>query len=159
MTKGGGSGIGSGSVGSSGSSGTTIIVTNKRFDKASITKINGNNFRVWKIRLQALFKTHDIMGVCEGSKSRPTAADADKRKLSDQQNNEAMTFMYLSIVDIEVEPISGCSTSAEIWTKFNTMYQSTSEEAKAHTWGLFYSVFWKEGESAVRTMKKIQNLV
>jgi len=40
------------------------------------------------------------MGVDDGSNSRPTAADEDKRKLWDQQNNEAMTSMYLSMEDI-----------------------------------------------------------
>jgi len=135
---------------------TTTIVTSKKFDTGSIAKLTGDNFRVWKVRMQCLFTTHNIMGIVDGTTRRPLT-DADKQQLWDQGNNEALTSLYLCMSDEEVEAISGCRTAAEIWRKLNTMYESISGESKQVLWQKYYSIMANESNSPVKTMIEIQN--
>lgn len=135
---------------------TTTIVTSRKFDTGSITKLTGDNFRVWKVRMSSLFLTHNIMGVVDGTVARPAAAGPPQEKW-DQSNNEALTSLYMTMTDSEVESISGCKTAEEIWRKLNIMYQSVSGESKQALWQKYYSIMATDGKSPVKTMVEIQN--
>lgn len=131
---------------------TTYI---KKFDTGSITKLNGENYRVWKIRLVSLFKTHRSLGVVEGTEARH-ATDADLQAEWDQKSGDAFTAVLMSMSDEQVEIISSCTTVQEIWRKLATMYESASGENKQLLWQKFYSVQTKD--SPLKAMCEIQNL-
>lgn len=90
------------------------IITSKKFDTGSITKLTGDNYRVWKIRMTSLFLSHNIMGVVDGSVRRPGSPrdPLDKWNLN---NNEALTSLYMCMADQEVEAVSGCKTISSIY--------------------------------------------
>jgi hypothetical protein len=98
-----------------------MIVNKKKFDTASITKLNGDNYRVWKMRLTSLFDTHSILEIVDGTTKRP-AAPGKEQKDWDRGNKEAFTALLMSISDEEVETISSCKTAVDIWKKLGTMY-------------------------------------
>ena len=106
--------------------------------------------------MTSLFNSHRIMGIVDGTTIRPTAAGEAQTKW-DQENNEALTIMLLSMTDTEVESISGCVTSHQIWTKLGSMYQSISGESKQALWQKYYSIMASPGKSPVKTMVEIQN--
>jgi Reverse transcriptase (RNA-dependent DNA polymerase)/gag-polypeptide of LTR copia-type/GAG-pre-integrase domain len=135
---------------------TTTIVNRNKFDTGSITKLNGENYRVWRMRMVSLFTTHKILEIVDGTTDRPALAGTAQEKW-DQGNNEALTSILLSMNDDEVEAISGCKTAAEIWRKLSTMYQSVSGESKQILWQKFYSIMASSGKSPVKTMIEIQN--
>jgi len=98
---------------------TTTIVNNKKFDISSITKLNGENYRVWRLRMMSLFTTHKIMNIVDGTLKRPSA-EGKTRDEWDQCNNEAFTAMILSMNDEEVESISSCfveKSSSKVWQR------------------------------------------
>lgn len=135
---------------------TTTTIVGRKFDTSSISKLDGDNFRVWKVRMSSLFRSHDLNEIVDGTSTRP-AAVGDPQKEWDKRNNEAMTSLYLCMTDAEVESISGCATAHEIWNKLNTMYQSISGESKQVLWQKYYSIMVTSGKSPVKTMIEIQN--
>jgi len=143
--------------GSTGTTSKTTYVSSRKFDTASIGKLSGTNFRVWKMRMTSLFTTHGIMSSVDGTQPRPAITGTD-RDSGDQGNNEAFTSMLMTMTDEEVEGISGCKTASEIWTKLNTMYQSLSGELKQILSQRYYGVMACDYRSPVKTMLEIQNL-
>lgn len=135
---------------------TTTVISTRRFDTSAITRLNGDNYRVWKLRMVCLFKSHKILEVVDGSTTRPSATGSDPA-LWDQANNEAETCMLLSMGDDQVEAVSSCKTAAEIFKKLSSIYESTSGESKQALWQKYYSVIADE-KSPVKTMIEIQNI-
>lgn len=133
----------------------TTIITSKKFDTASIEKLDGDNYRMWRRVLMCLFNSHEIMGIVDGTEARPAAA-GDGQKKWDKGNNDAITTMMLSMSRTEVDSVSGCDTAAEIWTKLETMYHSTSGESKQALLQKFYCVMATPGKSPMKTMVEIQ---
>lgn len=85
------------------------------------------------------------MDIVDGTQPRPL--DVSKQGQWDQSNNDALTSMYLSMSDDEVEAVSGCRTANDIWTKLNSIHQSEK----------YYSVMASEDKPPVKTMIEIQN--
>lgn len=134
---------------------TTTVVSTKRFDTGSITKLNSENYRVWKLRMVSIFKTHNSLDIVEGRKTRPTSG-ADAQARFDQADSEAFTAMLMAMEDSQVEAVSGCTTSNEIWAKLLTMYENSSGACKQSLWMQYYSVMTKD--SPVLAMVEIQSL-
>lgn len=139
--------------GGGGATTTVINTTTRKFDTGSVTKLNGTNYRVWKIRMESLFASQSSLGIVKGTTSRP-AAGPDREK-HDQKAQDAMTAMLLTMSDQEVENISGCGTAAEVWKKLGTMYESTSGENKQLLWKQFYEIMTTD--SPVKTLCEIQS--
>ena len=135
---------------------TTTIVSSRKFDTASITKLNSDNFRVWKMRLTSLFESHNLMQIVNGTKIRP-ALSGSEQTAWDQGNSDAKTTMLLAMSDSEVETVSGCTTAAEIWRKLGTIYLSVSGESKQIIWQKYYSVMAGPGKTPSKAMTEIQN--
>lgn len=85
---------------------TTII---KRFDTGSITKLDGTNYRVWKMRLTSLFTSYESLGVVTGTESRPPNTAVDAQLIWDQKSREGLTAMLMSMSDDQVEAVSSCT--------------------------------------------------
>lgn len=132
---------------------TTII---KRFDTGSINKLDGTNYRVWKMRLTSLFTSYESLGVVTGTESRPPNTAVDAQLIWDQKSREGLTAMLMSMSDDQVEAVSSCTTAQEVWSKLATMYESTSGENKSLIWQQFYQVQTKE--SPLKAMCEIQSL-
>jgi len=135
---------------------TTTVVSAKKFDTASITKLNGENYRVWRMTIGSLFTMHKIWNLVNGTIPRPTAA-GNNQDIWDQANNEAFTAMLMSMSDEEVDFVSGCKTAPEIWTKLGSMYQSISGASKQVLWQKYYSVMANEKTTPVKAMLEIQS--
>jgi hypothetical protein len=60
--------------------------------------------------------------------------------------------------DQEVEAVSGCQTSAEIWSKLSAMYLSVSGASKQVLWQKYYGVMAGSDKTPVKAMLEIQNL-
>jgi len=135
---------------------TTVVSSSKKFDTASVTKLSGDNYRVWKLRMEKLLTTHKIMGIVDGSIPRPAASGKDQSAW-DKGDNEAFTAMILTMADEEVESISCCKTAHEIWTKLATVYMNVSGESKNMIYTKYFTLMQHQ-KSPVKTMIEIQNL-
>lgn len=132
-----------------------MAIVVKRFETSSITKLNGNNFLVWKMRLVSLFTSHKSLNIVNGTTGRPgTAGDAQNEW--DQASSEALTALLMCMEDSQVEQVSGCKTAQEIWAKLHAMYESTSGENVQMLWMKFYSIVVEV--SPVQAMCQIQNI-
>ncbi len=106
--------------------------------------------------MTSLFLTHKILKVVDGSEVRPAAA-GDQQDLWDQNNNEALTSLYMCMTDEEVESVSSCKTAAEIWTKLNSIHESITGASKQVLWQKYFSIMALPGQSPVKVMVEIQN--
>ncbi|OXA51395.1 hypothetical protein Fcan01_12906 [Folsomia candida] len=135
---------------------STTKISMRRFDTSSISKLNGENYTVWRIRLVCFFKTHQLMEIVDGTQIRPAASGPDQENW-DEGNNEALTVMLFTMTDEQVEGVFGCKTAPEMWDKLSSIYQSTSGENKQALWQKFYLIMADE-KSPVKTMIQIQNI-
>ena len=104
-----------------------------------------------------MFTTHNILEVVDGTTPRPGTA-GDVQEKWDKSNNEAYTILLMSMNDEQVELVSGCRTSAQIWNKLKDINESSSGENIQLLWQKFYSVMCGVGKSPVKSMCEIQNL-
>ncbi len=107
----------------------TTIITTKKYDTGTITKLTGDNYRVWKTRMVYLFRTHKSMKIVDGTTPRPSTSGESQTDW-DQKSNEALTAMLMSMSDVQVEEISSYTSAQQVWSKLATLYDSTSGENK-----------------------------
>jgi len=107
--------------------GTVTIVNSRKFDINCVEKLTKDNYRTWYMRMKAVFITHGILDIVDGSRTRPEA-DGPERKAYDQGSNEAYTALLLTMANEQVDKVSGCDTPMEIWTKLKVIYQNTTAE-------------------------------
>jgi len=56
----------------------TVVRSTRKFFTASLTKLTCDNYRIWILKTQGILKAHRIMGIVDGSVSRPATAGKDR---------------------------------------------------------------------------------
>jgi len=92
----------------------TTVISTQKFNASSITKLNGDNYRVWKMRLVSMFTCDKSLTIVDGTEARPTW-DADAEAIWDRKSSEAFTAMLMTMSDEQVEAVSGCRNAQEVW--------------------------------------------
>ncbi|KAF5277921.1 hypothetical protein FQA39_LY06073 [Lamprigera yunnana] len=62
---------------------TVLCMETKR--KVDITKLNGNDFSVWKFQIRAYLQTQKLLEIVEGKQRRPADDESDKNCMKKQE--------------------------------------------------------------------------
>ncbi len=83
-----------------------------------IDKFNGENFSLWKFKMEMVLASMDLWEIVEGSEEAPPS-DADPKVIKDYQRRvkKAMSTIRINLVDSQLHHIKRCRGPAEAWKK------------------------------------------
>ena len=82
----------------------------------SIDKFKGENFGLWKFRMEMVLSSMDLWEIVDETEE-PPSKDGDPKVLKDYNRRvkKAMSVIGLSLVDSQLAHIKSCKGPAEAW--------------------------------------------
>lgn len=102
------------------------------------TKLNTDNYMVWKVQITAYLKGQDLYSFVDGSLPSPPKLLETKCKpayLSWHQIDQLLlSFLFVSLSDGIFGHVISSTTSSALWTSLESMFGSHSQVKKFQVW-------------------------
>ena len=82
-----------------------------------VDKFNGENFSLWKFKIEMTLAAKDLWDIVDGSEGPPpsTAEEKDKKE-HERRCKRAFAVIVTNLADKELAHIKACKGPAEAWT-------------------------------------------
>ena len=124
----------------------------------SITKLSESNYQSWKFDIELYLTANDMMGIVDGTVTRPTSNTNQEQDKWDKLHNTAKYVIGSSISQTQKAIVYNCATANEMWIKLREAFDDQSAEMKQSTWEDFYSYKIKSDQSVVEGILKIKQI-
>jgi gag-polypeptide of LTR copia-type/GAG-pre-integrase domain len=130
------------------------------------TKLDNENFLLWKSQIYHVLRGHGLIGFLDGSRSAPdptvagangTSSPNPKHESWIQQDQLILAWLFSSISPSILSQIARCQSSAEAWRALNHLHSSQSM-AKILDLKLQLQTMKKGGSTCAEFINKIQIL-
>lgn len=111
-----------------------------------ITKLNGENWTIWKFQVQVTLKSKGYFAVVEGITQRPVPPAETKDW--DSKDARAQEIIVSRVDDKIVTHLLTCQTSADMWKKLKNIYEHQSQVSVHLLTQKFFSLQYQEGHTA-----------
>lgn len=98
-------------------------------NSASIEKLNKENYRTWKIQMEAILVKNDLWEYVDGTAPRPTSTT--DVAAWEKKDRKARADIILAMSSTELNYIKNCTTSHDVWNKLSDTYESKGPARKA----------------------------
>lgn len=125
----------------------------------NLTKLDGQNFPMWKFGLTLLLESQGLTEFIDGSTVEPNRTEhPDDWARWKKSRSKAAVIIMCSVEQALHVNLINCDTPDKMWTKLNLLYGTTSEDEKQSAWQKFYEFRIKEGESIVTKLEAFESL-
>jgi hypothetical protein len=95
-----------------------------------IDKFNGENFNLWKFKMEMVLASMDLWEIVDGSEEAPPS-DSDPKVIKEYQRRAktAMSTIAINLVDSQFHHIKRCKGPVEAW---KTLVETIGSEEKLH---------------------------
>ena len=127
-----------------------------------LTKLNEDNYSLWLFGIKILLQSEDLMAFAKGDE---TAAKPDKAtKASDwavwNKKQSRTAVILLSSIEKRLHgSLINCDGPAEMWTKIESLYGISSEDAKQSLWVKFYNFRFQDGVKMKIQVEEFENII
>jgi len=122
-----------------------------------IDKLTETNFHEWRQRIKVVLALRDLDDMLEED-GKPTDAEDSKLALWKRRDTKASAIMGLTLGSEQLEHVSGCKTTAEMWSKLQGVFQRKSLMNKMKARREFYTVEMNVGEGMLGYINRVRNL-
>ena len=93
-----------------------------------IEKFNGENFHLWKFKLQMILEDKDLWDIVKGVEVEPSVEDSTEtqRKQFQRRERKALATICLSLKDEQLSIVRSAKTAKEAWSKLEDHYEVKS---------------------------------
>eukprot|EP00253_Pinus_taeda_P006511 PITA_06511 len=123
--------------------------------KVEIEKFNGQNFEVWKLKMEDLLVDKDHW-IAVNLSTKPTGVTDEEWKKLDRK---AKSTIRLCVSDSVLLNVSGEATAKALWDKLGTLYQSKSLVNKLFLWKKLYNLRMKDGDSVTEHLNAFNTVL
>jgi len=116
--------------------------------KIEIEKFNGQNFELWKLKMEDLLVDKD-QWIAIDSGTKPTGVS----------NEEWKSTTRLCVSDSVLLNVSGEATAKDLWDKLGTLYQTKSLVNKLFLRKKLYNLRMKDGDSMTEHLNAFNTVV
>ena len=113
----------------------------------SIDKFKGENFGLWKFRMEMVLSSMDLWEIVEDTEE-PPSKDDDPKVIKDYNRRvkKAMSVIGLSLVDNQLAHIKGCKGPAEAWKTLCNIHETKSLSNILFVRRKFFTIKMQEGD-------------
>ena len=90
-----------------------------------IRKFDGENFHLWKFKMQMVLEEKDLSGIVTGDEVEPVGegtTEEDRRRFQ-RQERKALATICLSLGDRQLSLVRSAVTANEAWIKLEIHYE------------------------------------
>jgi hypothetical protein len=122
----------------------------------SIEKFNGENFGIWKFRMEMLLKSMEIWTMVDGTEVMPEdTKDMLPWKI---KNDKAMATICFGLKNGQLAHIRKASTAKEAWNSLEKIYETKNLTNQLLLRGQFFNCKMDEHEAMAEYISRVSNL-
>ena len=118
--------------------------------RVTIAKFDGENFHLWKFKMQMMLKNKGLWDTLEGGNGGKAVGEAEwKRK-----EERALALIVLSLSDGQLMHVQNSSTAKEAWEKLSNIHERKGLANKLYLRREFLTAKMEEGRAWLDTSTK-----
>ena len=93
-----------------------------------IEKFKGENFHLWKFKMQMVLEEKDLWNIVKGDEVEPTdeGTTETQRRQFQKRERKALATICLSLGDEQMSLVRTATTAKEAWSKLESHYEVKS---------------------------------
>ena len=124
-----------------------------------IDKFNGENFGMWKFKMEMILAEKDLWEVVDGSEEPPSEdADPKTKKAFERNEKKAFAFIAINLVDRQIAHIRHCKGPAQAWTTLCNIHETKSLSNILFLWHKFFTSKMQEEDDLLDHINKVKAL-
>ena len=125
----------------------------------NIDKFNGENFGLWKFRMEMVLSSMDLWEIVDKSEEAPPK-DVDPKVMKDYnwRVKKAMSVIGLSLVDGQLAHIKSCKGPAEAWKTLCNIHETKSLSNILFVCRKFFTIKMQEGDDLMAHINRVKEL-
>ena len=125
----------------------------------NIDKFNGENFGLWKFRMEMVLSSIDLWEILDESEKPPTAdADAKEIKEYNRRAKKAMSIIGLSLMNSQLAHIKSCKSPTEAWKALCNIHETKSLSNILFVRRKFFTIKMQEGDDLMAHINQVKEL-
>lgn len=94
-----------------------------------IQRIIRENFPAWKFQMTMIFKSHDLLGIVNGTEKKPARATTNDVVAAWTKWDMTASTMFVQTIDQEIiKALIRCTKSAKIWSHLSTLQERKASQ-------------------------------
>ena len=124
-----------------------------------VDKFNGDNFSLWKFKMEMVLSSKDLWDIVDGSEQPPpSSADVKDLKAYDKRVKTAFAMIATNLVDKELAHIKHCKGPAEAWRTLCNIHETKSLSNILFLRRKFFTIKMQEGDCMLEHINKVKSL-
>ena len=125
----------------------------------SIDKFNGENFGLWKFRMEMVLASMDLWEIVEETEEPPSKdGDAKEIKEYNRRAKKALSIISLSLVNSQLAHIKHCKGPAEAWKALCNVHETKSLSNILFVRRKFFTIKMQEGDDLMDHINHVKEL-
>jgi len=125
--------------------------------RIKIDKLTETNSHEWRQRIKMVLALRDLDDMLDED-GKPTDAETRELAVWKHRNTKASAIIALTLGSEQLEHVSGCKTTAEMWSQLQGVFQRKSLMNKMKARREFYTVEMIVGDSMLGYINSVRNL-
>jgi len=122
-----------------------------------IDKLTETNFREWRQRMKMVLALRDLDERLDED-GKPAHEEVREFAVWKRRDTKASAIIGLSLGSEQLEHVSGCKTTAEMWSTLQGVFQRKSLINKMKARREFYTAAMNVGEGMLGCINRVRNL-
>ena len=124
-----------------------------------IDKFKGDNFNLWKFKMEMVLESMDLWEIVEGSEEPPPFEDDPKvKKDYNRRVKKAMSVIGLNLVDDQLAHIKSCKGPTEAWKTLCNIHKTRSLSNILFIRRKFFTIKMQEGDDLLNHINQVKTL-
>jgi hypothetical protein len=135
------------------------MASNENDGLISVDKFGGENFNLYKFKLEMAMSTKDLWEIVDGSELPPPSTASDEvKKAYERRCKKAFAIIAMSLVDKELAHIKGCKGPAEAWKTLCNIHETKSLSNILFIRRKFFTIKMDESDDILTHINKVKSL-
>src|ERR1700737_2951057 len=135
------------------------MASNEGDGHITLDKFGGDNFNLYKFKLEMVMSTKDLWEIVEGTELPPPSTASDEvKKAYERRCKKAFAIIATSLVDKELAHIKGCKGPAEAWRTLCNIHETKSLSNILFIRRKFFTIKMNESDDIPTHINKVKSL-